>query len=441
MTGLVLNDVVWRGARGRVVVENGTVYQSSAPHPGRTVDCRGGVLLPGLCDHHLHLLGEAAQRQSLDLSAAAGTEAALIRAAAARGPVRATGLVEADGWDRHRIDAIAPDVPVRIAARTGGLWVLNSMALDQVLSRLPTVPDAFERGADGHPNGRVWRGDVLLRGAASALPDLAPIGADLARWGVTSVTDASVTTDQAQAARIAGAAMGALPQRLCLMSGGALEPGSGFAVGPGKILIDDADLPPLDDMVHRIVRFHNADRNVGVHCVTPAELAMTLAAFAEAGVRAGDRIEHGAMVSAPAAEEIARMGLTVVANPAFLRNRGDRYLAQLDAQDRADLIPLRRLIDGGCRVLGGSDAPYGPLNPWEAIAAATDRATGSGAPIGAQQAILAEEALGIYANSPFANDVVVLKPGAVIGIDEDPVALTVIGGKMVYQASSEGIGG
>ncbi len=188
----------------------------------------------------------------------------------------------------------------------------------------------------------------------AAMPPLAPIGRALAGFGVTAVTDASVSTDSAGAAHLGDAVRaGDLPLRLTLMSGGPLQaPADGaFAVGPVKILLDDHALPPLEQMVETIGRARAWRRPVAVHCVTAGELAVTLAAFDAAGARPGDRIEHGGVISASAIGEIRRLGLTVVTQPAFVEERGDRYLADVEKDELGRPLPLRQ-PDGGRRAGG-----------------------------------------------------------------------------------------
>jgi predicted amidohydrolase YtcJ len=152
------------------------------------------------------------------------------------------------------LDTLAPHHLLRIQHQTGALWVLNSAALAAVGA--PNGPPCVERDADGRPTGRVWRGDAWLRERIGAEPPaLAPIGRQLAAYGITQITDATVATDADAAGRLAAAhRTGDLPQRLTLMSGGQLSaPADGaFAVGPVKVLLDDHALIDLDDFTGRI---------------------------------------------------------------------------------------------------------------------------------------------------------------------------------------------
>lgn len=425
------------------------------------IDGAGGALIPGLIDHHIHLFGLAAQAASVRLEPeAAPTPAALEHALRARDAVLAPGAwLRGVGYhegvagllDRHILDRIVRDRPVRIQHRTGGLWVLNAAALALVLPRAG-APDCVERDAAGEPTGRIWRGDDWLRGRLSdAPPSLAQVSADLARRGVTGLTDASVTNDAAQAAVFARAVgEGALAQRLMLMSGGALPPSEdgAYRLGPVKVLLDDDRLPDLGAITETVSRAHAWGRAVAFHCVTAGELAFALAALESAGARRGDRIEHGGVIHPGAAARIAELNLTVVTQPAFVAERGDRYLAEVDTADVDHLYPCASLIAAGVRVAGSSDAPYATPDPWAAMAAAVGRATRAGQSLGPAERIAPRRALDLYlggfddpggpsrqvaAGAPA--DLCLLRaplPVVLGDLSADRVAATLVAGRIVY---------
>jgi predicted amidohydrolase YtcJ len=171
--------------------------------------------------------------------------------------------------------------------------------------------------------------------------------------------------------------------------------------------------------------------------VTLGELVFYLEALEVAGgTRPGDRIEHGGVIAASLIRDIAAAGLTVVTQPNFIHDRGDRYRAQIDGDALDDLYRLGSLARGGVRVLGGSDAPYGDANPWVALRAATDRRTRGGDVIGGGEAVGRTEALALY-QRPLAigapADLMLYDwPG-----DSDAlgaVALTLIGGEIFRQS-------
>lgn len=371
---------------------------------GDEIDGRGGALIPGLCDHHIHLFGYAARADSVDIGGASRAEVArrIAQAAAARPAgawIRVLGHHETQGGEltRDDLDRLAPRHRLRVQHQTGAMWVLNTAALT-------SLGDGDDPPGLDRESGQLWRGDAWLRARTGAEPPpLAPIGARLAALGVTAVTDASVTTDADAGSRLAEAhRSGALPQRLMLMSGGALDaPHDGaFAVGPVKVLLDDHALPDLDDVLARIAAARRWRRPVAVHCVTAAELALTLAAFATAGACPGDRVEHGGVIDAEAIGQIRALGLTVVTQPAFIRERGDRYAAQVEPRDLPDLYRCASLMQAGVPVAASSDAPYAGVDPWVGMAAAMDRTSIGGRVLGPGEAVDGATALSIYLGDP-----------------------------------------
>lgn len=425
------------------------------PRTGNDLDGRGGALIPGLCDHHIHIFGLAARADSVTLEGVASADAFathIMRAAAARPPgawIRVFGYHEAMAGDltREALDRLVPRHRLRVQHQTGALWILNSAALAAVGEG--DDPPGLERDA-----GRIWRGDAWLRGRIAAEPPpLAPIGAQLAAYGITALTDASVTTDAETASRLADAhRAGDLPQRLTLMSGGALEaPADGaFAVGPLKVLLDDHSLPDLDDFVGRIANARAWGRPVAVHCVTAAELALTLAAFEAAGARPGDRVEHGSVIPPGAIPQLKALNLTVVTQPAFIHERGDRYVAEVDAADQPDLYRCASLIAAGVPVAASSDAPYASADPWAGIAAAVSRRSLGGRVVGPGEALDPARALGLYLDDPAGPGVVTRRVEIGVVADlcllsaplaralADPslarVRATLVGGRPVYLA-------
>jgi predicted amidohydrolase YtcJ len=139
---------------------------------------------------------------------------------------------------------------------------------------------------------------------------------------------------------------------------------------------------------------------VAVHCVSEVELVFALAALEEAGAARGDRIEHASVASPELVERMAGLGLWVCAQPHFVAERGDQYLADVEKRHHPDLYRLHTLQLAGIPLAGGSDAPFASADPWQAMAAALSRRTASGRAIGADEALSAEDALALYLAEP-----------------------------------------
>ncbi len=408
MRGLTIRDAEVRGQRVDVRIRRGVIEaieRGLAGH-GAVIDARGCALIPGLADHHCHVMASAARRSSVSLAGAVTLPEVerRIRAASenASGWIRATelddtriGLPDADV-----LEAVCPGRPLRVQDRTGALWLFNRTGL----AALGEPADELERGQKGQLTGRLWRGDGWLRQRLGGdVPDLSTIGTALNAMGVTHVTDASATNDAASGAIFSAARMsGALPQHLLLMSGGALDsPADGsWRVGPVKLLLDERDLPPLDDLVARIAAAREQGRAVAAHCATDGELALMVAALGEAGAWPGDRIEHGSMIDAAMIPMLAALGVTVVTQPAFVHDRGDRYRATIPAAQHDDLYRIASLDRAGVPVAASSDGPYATLDPWAGMRAAVDRTTARGAPLGHGERVTTARALSLYLGHP-----------------------------------------
>jgi predicted amidohydrolase YtcJ len=379
-----------------VLVRDGVVVAVGGPADDtadETVDCGRAALLPGLHDHHIHLLATAAAAGSVQCGPPAvrtldELRAAMVSAAPdADGWIRGIGYDEsvAGGIDAAALDALRPDVPVRVQHRSGALWVLNSLGLEAIAVD-GTDMAGVERNGAGRPTGRLWRLDGWLRerlGRAGAI-DLVGLSQRLASFGITGVTDATpdLTASSDKAFVSAG-----LAQRVTSL-------GDPDGDAPFKIVVADHALPTWDELAERIQAVR--PRAVAVHAVTRAALVLVLGVLDQLGPVAGDRIEHAAVAPPELAVWIARLGLAVVTQPSFVHLRGDDYLERVDREDLPHLWPHRSLLDAGVRVACSSDAPYGDLDPWASIAAATHRLSLSGRAVAAGEAVTGRQALDGY---------------------------------------------
>ena len=375
------------------------------------VDAHGNAVIPGLHDHHLHFLASAAARESVfcgppQIGDTETLRAALRQKAESIVPgnwLRGIGYHEsiAGDIDRHWLDRVVSNLPARIQHRSGRLWILNSRALN-TLGNLGESP--LEK-IDGQYTGRLFDADVWLRKKIGRqLPDIRTASARLARYGVTGFTDTSAHNSEESFAQFAQwQASGELLQHVVMMGDESLLAGKSSArlqCGALKIHLHDNDLPDFDAMCARIAAGHAAARPVAVHCVTLVDLIFTLGAFESAGTIQGDRIEHAAIAPPELVEKIAQLKLTVVTQPNFIGERGDAYLRDVDAADQTWLYRLRGFREAGILLAAGTDAPYGNLNPWLAMHAAVTRRTAQGATIGAEEALMPEQALELFLGDP-----------------------------------------
>jgi predicted amidohydrolase YtcJ len=408
VSSLLLRQAEVAGERVDVRVEDARITAMSAPGSGSGADveieCGGGALLPGLHDHHLHLLSMAAEAGSVDVSVDLDRRLRQAHASALPGqPVRAVRYDEgAEGpLDRFRLDALAPGRAVRVQHRSGALWVLSTAALAQVGAFEATGVD-LERDDQGVPTGRLFRLDTWLRQRLppAAPLDLAPIGRRLASLGVTGVTDCTPAAAGDYFETLARAVRtGALPLTVMTTGGpelAAADPPPPLRRGPVKIVIPDHELPALDELRAWFETARRPGRPVAVHCVTRAALLLALAVWREVGSVPGDRVEHAAVTPAELVADLAQLSLTVVTQPAFVAARGDAYLREVEPSDRPDLYRCASLLEGGVPVGGSTDAPFGPDDPWTAMRSAMERRAASGQAVGADRGLAAAAALALF---------------------------------------------
>ncbi|OBH14888.1 amidohydrolase family protein [Mycolicibacter sinensis] len=410
------------------------------------LDARNATVIPGLHDHHLHLRSAAAALDSVCLGPpqvrTVDELAAALRSATPDrdGWVRGYGYHESVAGELNAalLDRFSPEVPVRVAHRSGALWVLNSAGLARTAM------------AD-HGDGRLLRahGDPVPR-LPHREPSLTQLSRRLAAWGVTGITEATPDHGDADLAVFAAARRtGELLQRLhCLAPAGVVAP-PGVTLGPTKIILDDARLD-LDALAKALCDNHSRDHGVALHCVTDAQLTVAIAAWQTAGVHRDDRIEHAAVVPDDRLADLAALGIIVITQPNFVAERGDDYLAEIEADRHHELWRLASLRDNGIAVALSTDTPFGDGDPWAAMRAAVHRSTPSGVVLGRTERIAAREALAMFTGRPDRpaalrriapgepGDVCLLAADpaeALAALDADLVAVTVVAGGVVSQRS------
>lgn len=402
----------------------GQVAESLSPEPGEEVlDAASGTVIPGLHDHHLHVHSAAAEQGSIRVGPAeVADEAGLARALAAAvvgsdGWIRAVGYHDAVAGplDRHSLDRLMPGTPVRVQHRSGVMWTVNS-------------PGLAALGLGDHPDGRLRSADRTWSDALQRRPaQIEEFSARLAGFGITGVTDA--TPDLQPADRPGG-----LLQRV-------------HCLAPGKRILHDDGLD-LDALSDWISERHRAGAPVAVHCVTSAQLVVTIAALRAAGSRPADRIEHAAMVPQDCIADLVALGITVVTQPNFVAERGDQYRTDVPTAEQDQLWRLATLLSAGVPVALSTDAPFGAPDPWAAMRAAVHRRTPHGVVLNPDERISGRRALAMFlgsAENPARprriapgepGDLCLLagSPQRVVdALDADLVAATIVGGAVVFE--------
>lgn len=482
---LVLHDVTLglTGHRADVHVEGGRIAAIGPvgrPTGGEVVevvDGRGGTLLPGLVDAHVHLSQWAAARRRVSLAAAtsAAHAAELVAGHAAEPAAAGTDLVRGgnfqaglwpDSPHKALLDRVLPDRPVALFSNDlHALW-LNSAALRLV-------------GRD-HPTGLFVEGECMALTAALPAPPAEVTDAwvlaatrEAAARGVTTIADYEYSDTVADWTR--RLAVGEPATRIrCLVARFALDRtierghrtgdvlGSELlTLGPLKLFLDgslntrtafchtpypDGEyagellLPPAEllALARRAVE-HGI--GLALHAIGDHANGIALDTFERLGV--GGRIEHAQLLTAEDIPRFAALGVTAGVQPAHApddRDVADRHWA--GHTDRA--YAFASLLAAGARLEFGSDAPVAPLDPWDAIASATTRTDDDRPPWHPEQTLSLADALAASTGGRTTVAVGDVADLTVTGRDlgtvppaelrDLPITATVLGGRISYLA-------
>lgn len=443
-TSILIRNLEINGRTGLDVFCDGGVARNIGrdlpANPGtRVLDASGGALLRGLHDRHIHLFSLAASRGSVPCGPP--------ETVSLNDLVRQLGSVEGRGWirgigyhesvagelNKRRIDEFCDSRPVRIQHRSGKLWVLNSAACEMV-------------GLPHDHDGQLFRQDKWLRSKLATneliFDEMRGLSRELASFGLTHVTDATPSNDNQTHE---------LLQELMPELSVSVMGNKTLASGERKLILDDFKFPEFDQFCRDIDDAHDQGRNIAVHCVTQPEVVFALEAVRTVGCRPGDRLEHASVTDDGCLELMKELSLTVVTQPSLVRERGDRYLADVDVHEQPWLYRARSFLDSDVGLAGGSDAPFGNPDPWISIEAAVDRTTTAGSVLNASERIGTEEALHLFApgsitdlqntrvvNEGDAADFCVLNrpwDEAQHNLKSENVLMTVKGGQITYDSA------
>ncbi|AWW36318.1 amidohydrolase [Streptomyces cadmiisoli] len=420
----------------------------------RTVDLDGAVVLPGFIDSHVHLTWTGLKAKAPGVAPSRRADDVLRTVAEATAQAPAGGWVDFGGYDQRTLDrpltaadldAVSAGRKVYLGHISGHACLVNSA----VLKDLPADaarPDGFlVEGAMG----------VALRSRPPySLTELAAAIEHAARVcrseGVTACAEAGVggrligrSPVEAAAYQLAHES-GRLPLRVQLMAAAdalrpvatapqdttsrALDLGLRTGFGDGRLSLGALKVFTDGGMMARtaaltrpylgtdtsgqlqdepealestIVAGHLAGWQLAVHAIGDRAVDVALDALEKAQKlsprpAARHRIEHAGLVRPDQLPRLARLGVTVVVQPTFLREYGDDY-ATVMGEDRADwLYRGRGFLEHGVRVAGSSDRPVADGAPLRAIQFMVERTSHSGRAIGPGEALTVTEALHAY---------------------------------------------
>jgi predicted amidohydrolase YtcJ len=371
----------------------------------REVDLRGGYVLPGFNDAHVHFPTWAMAQRQVRLEGAATIEEAVGRVAEAARKLPPGGWLRGLGWrpadwtpetEPHRelLDRAAPGVPIALMARDyHSLW-LSSAALERA-GDLETPGGVVERDADGSPTGVIretsaWRfrdevssptREEYLDAMRAALPLAASRGVtaihDKDGWLGSPELFATLAAEAPLPLRV----WQSVPaDRMGEQPGDYVKAFMDGTVGSRTARLLDGsgvEITSRDDFAEIIRRATALGLPVAVHAIGDQANRDALDAFAATrdewapkGLR--QRIEHAQLVAPGDFARFAEIG--VAASVQFSHATADRDLADAawaGMTDRA--YAYRSLLDAGAHVANGSDAPVEDLDPLAGIRAGVKR--------------------------------------------------------------------
>ncbi|WP_299191464.1 amidohydrolase family protein [uncultured Erythrobacter sp.] len=421
------------------------------------MDGAGQVMLPGMIDAHVHVMGIGVGALTLDLSDTNSLEEALAKIAlfAEENPGRPWILGR--GWNQEKwglgrfptaaeLDAVVSDRPVWLSRVDGHASWANTMAIEEAGVTAETRdPEGGRiiRTASGAPEGVfVDNAETLVNSIVPApRPEdrdaaLAMAQERLLANGITAVADMGIGIEDWQTFRRAGD-NGTL--RIRIMAYANSVESMELIGGPGptpwlyedrlrmggiKIYVDGALgsrgailKEPYDDepgtsglalitpaqLRNRMSLAALNNFQTAVHAIGDAANADVLLAIAELSeTYTGDRrwrIEHAQIVDV---EDLARFGEHgVIASMQPLHQTSDRTMAEARlGEDRlGGAYAWRSVLEVGGRLAFGSDAPVEPADAFAGLAVAISRTDADGQPFGgwrSQEAINRQQALAAF---------------------------------------------
>jgi len=438
---------------GRVTVAGTEAEVARASPTGCSAEpLAGRLVVPGLIDAHLHVAEVVRAEHGLPLEGLHSREeiGERLRQWAESHP---TGPIVGRGWSadgfsdgqeptRTDIESAVADRPVVLYHISGHMAVVNGVVLDAVgfTARSPDPPHGrLGRGRDGTPDGRLYERALHPVGRFSSgayPPDTVAIGRTLRSWaalGITSVGTLNTDPEELEAlASLVGSGDLAVRVRAYLRYSRFAEvdvrrpidsPEGGLLSIRGTKSFADGAFGPRTAWLSE--PYADRPESSGDSTIGAAELAEVIERTVEVGLvpavhAIGDRalgsvldsldgaphspapprIEHAALVPPELYSRLGRVRPVLVVQPGFVWS--DAWLGARLGPERARFAyPFRTLIERGHLLLGSSDAPFDPVDPWRGLAAAVHRTDPSGRSANSDpgEALSPEQAVQLYTSN------------------------------------------
>lgn len=419
------------------------------------VDLQGATVLPGFIDAHVHLAWTGFKQNTPSIAGRTSVEDVLAVVAEAVARTRAPGdWVNIAGYDqralgRHltaaELDRVSDGRKLYLLHDSGHGCVVNTAVLDLLPADIPHENGFLAEQAMGAaralrlPYAQEDLAEAIGRAARTCLREGVTACAE-AGIGGTLFGHSPVELGAYQLARDKGL----LPLRVQLMVSAdrlhpvaaheadgiprALDLGlrTGFgddrlSVGALKVYTDGGMMArtaaltsPYEGLDHAgqlqddpdvltglVVDGHLAGWQLAVHAIGDRAADIALDAIERAQrirprPEARHRIEHAGLIRPDQLPRMARLGVSAVVQPNFLRCFGDDY-ASIMGEERAPwMYRGRAFLDHGVPLVGSSDRPVADGSPLRAVQFMTERASTSGRLIGPDEAVTVDQALRAY---------------------------------------------
>jgi predicted amidohydrolase YtcJ len=440
---------IWRG---RIVGLDEAVTSLPARE---VIDLQGATVLPGFIDAHVHLAWTGFKQNTPSIAGRTRIDDVLaVVAEAVRHTASPDAWVSIAGYDqrvlgRHltaaELDRVSHGRKVFVLHDSGHGCVVNTAVLDRLPAGVPHENGFLAEGAMGAaralrlPYSQEELAEAIGRAARTCVAEGVTACAE-AGIGGALFGHSPVELGAYQLAR----ENGLLPLRVQLMVAAdrlrpvaaheadgiprALDLGlrTGFgddwlSVGALKIYTDGGMMArtaalstPYEGLDHTgqlqddpetltetIVAGHLAGWQLAVHAIGDRAADVALDALERAqhlrprhGVR--HRVEHAGLIRPDQLSRMARLGVSAVVQPNFLRYFGDDYAAIMGEERAPWLYRGKAFLDHGITLVGSSDRPVTDGSPLRAVQFMVERASASGQVIGPDEGVTVEEALRAY---------------------------------------------
>jgi len=441
---------------GRIVAVGRLADVSRDAGRAERIDLRGGLMVPGWTDSHVHFMWWAIQMEQVDLRDAATLDDALERIAQHAGALPAGAWLVGGRFDKNRwgrwptaaeLDRVTAGRPAALRSRDGHSRWLNTPALRLAGIDAATVSPAggeIERDGGGQPTGILKENANWLVDNVVPLPSLDERLAAIRRGQAEAWRRGVIGIEDLEPAN-AREAFGILAERgelglrvemgiprgdLADAIGEGRRTGSGgewLRTGHCKIFTDGA----LGSQTAALEEPYESTDSRGILTIEPDELARDVRRAAAAGIAVaihaiGDRavrvaldaieptrrthpslrqrVEHVQLVREADLARFGRLGVIPSMQPIHATSDRDLVDRHWGAQRARRAYPWRTLALHGAVLAFGSDAPVEPIDPLLGIHAAVARKRpGDTEPWYPEQALTLDEALAGYgAGAAFA---------------------------------------